>query len=326
VFERCHFKKVEQRTAVIYCFSLALAYVGSLYLLVPSRIRRLDRSDHVQIQYRCIALMVVCLGAIGSYPFIFCDAAESLADDNPALFFFDRVIRQPNRIPGVLLHTIVLYIGPIMASLLRVYEIRKRSLLQGRAQGSYPAEVVRRMVTPTIHSFLTPDSRDEFWNNIRNLVVAPWTEEIIFRGCMVPPLLAAGMSPPQASLVAPLFFGIAHVHHAAVRVSKGEGLPAVVLVTVFQFLYTSLFGSYASYAFIRTGSVVAVTACHAYCNWMGLPDLSFVQIHHPMYKYRIVLLASYLAGVFAFKWFFTNDWLLPLPPELKTTTLMTIAT
>lgn len=273
--------------------------------------------------------MVVCLGAIVSYPFVFCEdssaSVSSSHEDHPALFSLEKVMLQPNHIPGVLLHTVILYFGPITASLFRVYEIRKMSLLNGRAQGSYPMEVVRQLLTPTINSFLTPDSRDEFWKNIRNFFVAPWTEELIFRGCMVPPLLAAGMSPLRVSLVAPLFFGVAHLHHAVLRLSKGEGLPSVVFGTVFQFVYTSLFGSYASYAFVRTGSVLAVAVSHAYCNWMGLPDLSFVQIRHPMYKYRIALLASFLVGVFAFKWFFKSGWLLPLPPELKTTVLMTVA-
>lgn len=327
--QSCHHKECDQTAALLYCSLLASAYVASLYVLVPYRIRQLDRDHHTQIQYRCIASTVVCLVAIGVYPFLYCDDPPLLHNlhdyqQRRPLFSLERVMVEPYHIPGVLGHTVILYIGPISESLLRVYEIRERSLLHGQRQqqGRYLVEAIRRLFGPTIQSLLRPTSKDELWKNIRNYVVAPWTEEVIFRGCMVPPLLACGMSPLQVSLVAPLFFGIAHIHHAMLRLSKGERVSSVMLVTTFQFLYTSLFGSYASYAYIRTGSVLAVTVGHAYCNWMGLPDVSFVQAHHPMYRYRLVLLVSFLLGVFAFKWFFSNGWLLPLPPEL-TKTIMT---
>jgi prenyl protein peptidase len=81
-------------------------------------------------------------------------------------------------------------------------------------------------------------------------------------------------------------------------------------------VYTSIFGSYAVYAFIRTGSVAAVTISHAYCNWMGLPDLSFMNILNPMHQYRTILLMAYVIGALAFKWYFTVDILLPLPSVL----------
>ena len=268
-----------------------------------------------------MASIFVCLVALGTYPYLFCQqpgANDDERDNQPskATFSLQHIMFHTTFIANVLAHTMTLYFGPVVASLLRVHEIRKLSIQQGKPVGNYPSEVFRQLLQPDLHSFLTPDSEDEFWRNIRNYIVAPWTEEVIFRGCMIPPLLASGMTVLQVTLVAPLFFGIAHIHHAATRLSQGEHLASVIFVTAFQFLYTSLFGSYAAYAFIRTGCVLAVTVSHAYCNWMGLPDLSFVQIRHPMYRYRIVLLASFLIGVFTFKWFLKSDQLLPLPSKL----------
>jgi prenyl protein peptidase len=137
------------------------------------------------------------------------------------------------------------------------------------------------------------------------------------------------------SLIAPLFFGVAHIHHAVVRLQKASSSSAssfrpsvssVILMTTFQFIYTTLFGAYATYILIRTGSVLAVTVSHSYCNLMGLPDLSFfLHPNHPMYRYRVTILTSYLIGVFTFKHFLlcsTDEtcWgsksLLPLPSEL----------
>jgi prenyl protein peptidase len=41
--------------------------------------------------------------------------------------------------------------------------------------------------------------------------------------------------------------------------------------SVFQLAYTTLFGAYATFLYLRTGSLLAVVLVHAFCNWMGLP-------------------------------------------------------
>ena len=40
-----------------------------------------------------------------------------------------------------------------------------------------------------------------------------------------------------------------------------------------QFAYTTVFGWYATFVFLRTGSVWAVMVVHTFCNWMGLPRI-----------------------------------------------------
>lgn len=44
---------------------------------------------------------------------------------------------------------------------------------------------------------------------------------------------------------------------------------------VFQFAYTTLFGWYAAFLFIRTGSVLPPFFAHALCNSLGLPPLAW---------------------------------------------------
>ena len=39
-----------------------------------------------------------------------------------------------------------------------------------------------------------------------------------------------------------------------------------------QFTYTSLFGAYSSYLFLRTGLIFGPVLAHSFCNCMGLPD------------------------------------------------------
>lgn len=45
----------------------------------------------------------------------------------------------------------------------------------------------------------------------------------------------------------------------------------VGLISCFQLLYTSLFGFFAAFVFLRTGNLFAAIAAHTFCNFMGLP-------------------------------------------------------
>lgn len=316
-----HREEYTQNLACLYCFALASVYVSALYLLVPKKVRKLNRDHARHIRFRVLASLVVSFGAVVSYPMMFC----AKADDGPtSTFAITDVMFGVKHCLGPLAHTAVLYLGPIVASFLYIYDEREAAVARGQARGvskppaSLPKVVFRRTIRPTLSSFLDPVTPHERWKSIRNLIVAPWTEEIVFRGCMMSALLGSGMSPVRAALVSPLFFGVAHAHHAWTKVSMGERLPQVLLVTVFQLAYTSLFGAYASYAFYRSGSVTAVSLSHAFCNLMGLPDFNFVQPEHPMYRHRHILLLSFVAGVFGFKWGFSSDRLLPQPALLPT--------
>ena len=330
IIEPCRHLECDVKTAILYCTIISIAYVGSLYMFVPSSIRSLPRDHPTQIQFRSLSCLIVCAGAIWSYPYLFCAAKEDFDDEsssdnytkNNATSLHNRTVFSISKIIffrfqnhhhhflsmfGVLLHTFVLFVGSSFASFFRLYKIRKRSF--GEAS---TFDMIRWYMLSIV-----PDSKEKFWIVMRNYIVAPLTEEIVFRGCMVPPLLASGMSTLKVSLIAPLFFGIAHVHHAMTRISKGERVSSVVLITIFQFLYTSLFGSYVSYAFIRSGSIIAVTFSHSYCNWMGLPDLSFVNNkHHLLFQYRMIILPIYVVGIVLFWYMFRIDLLLPLPPRL----------
>ena len=94
--------------------------------------------------------------------------------------------------------------------------------------------------------------------DLRNLLVGPLSEEVVFRACMLPLLLEAGWSRGRACVLSPLFFGVAHLHHLKRRVAD-EGVPVrdALLSTAFQFAYTTLFGVYT--AFVYRGRVETST-------------------------------------------------------------------
>ncbi|KAJ4289768.1 CAAX prenyl protease [Kalmusia sp. IMI 367209] len=111
------------------------------------------------------------------------------------------------------------------------------------------------------------------WIGYRNYVVGPVTEELIWRSLIIPLHVLAGFSGKKIIFLTPLYFGIAHVHHLyEFRLTHPQTpLVLAVLRSLFQFTYTSLFGFFAAFVFIRTGNVYSVILAHSFCNWMGLP-------------------------------------------------------
>lgn len=110
----------------------------------------------------------------------------------------------------------------------------------------------------------------------RNIAVAPLCEEVVFRGALCSVVLAAGGGVYAAVFLPPVLFGLAHLHHV-VGLVRQRGMPVAraAAVVSFQLLYTTVFGAFAAYLFVRTGSVVAAFAAHALCNALGVPDMSW---------------------------------------------------
>jgi len=135
------------------------------------------------------------------------------------------------------------------------------------------------------------------WIWWRNHVVAPFSEEFTFRACMVPVLLGY-YSHFWAIIISPLFFGVAHFHHMVERIRKGHDILSSFLISMFQFTYTTIFGMYSAYLFVRTGHFAAPFIVHAYCNFMGFPDFGEVINSEP--KKRLVLSILFCTGLILF--------------------------
>lgn len=160
-----------------------------------------------------------------------------------------------------------------------------------------------------LYPFLGVDYWLGSFNNIiwiRNHVMAPLSEEFVFRACMMP-LILQSFPPLTAVFITPLFFGVAHLHHIAERVSLGVDWTTALLIGLFQFIYTTLFGFYSAYLFARTGHLIAPLLAHALCNSMGLPDLQdLLQLNRCR---RVAAIVLYLVGLFS--WIY----LLPIATE-----------
>lgn len=131
----------------------------------------------------------------------------------------------------------------------------------------------------------------------RNYVVAPFTEEYTFRACMLP-ILLGHFSPAGAIAIAPFFFGIAHLHHMIERIRKGQDVQTAVMISLFQSTYTTIFGMYSAFLFVRTGHIAAPVIAHGFCNFMGFPDFNELLNHPP--RTRAILGAFFILGVILF--------------------------
>lgn len=111
------------------------------------------------------------------------------------------------------------------------------------------------------------------WTTWRNIVAGPVTEEILFRSASVPLMLLAHASVAETIFLSPVIFGLAHFHHFYEFRLTHPGVPlaAALARSVFQLGFTTVFGAYATFVYVRTGSLLAVCAVHAFCNCMGLP-------------------------------------------------------
>ncbi|GMM38247.1 CAAX prenyl protease [Saccharomycopsis crataegensis] len=135
---------------------------------------------------------------------------------------------------------------------------------------------------------------------LRNLVVAPITEEIIYR-CVILSLLIPlnNVNADVLIFLTPLFFGVAHLHHGYELYKEGS-IPVlqIIMVIGFQLLYTTLFGALEAFLFLRTGNALGICFVHACCNYFGFPSIN-IESDRKWWKYAYWMLL--VVGVVGFK-------------------------
>jgi prenyl protein peptidase len=131
---------------------------------------------------------------------------------------------------------------------------------------------------------------------LRDLLIAPVIEELVFRACIMQVLLSGGWQPVRAALVAPVFFGIAHVHHVCQAiVFEGRSFGQAAASQAFSMLYTTVFGALAGLLYLSTGTLASACALHAGCNWFGMPRLTAEAKRRGM---QVPVAVLWLAGVY----------------------------
>lgn len=108
--------------------------------------------------------------------------------------------------------------------------------------------------------------------SFRNYVIAPITEETIFRGVICAFLSMTLSNKWVILMISSYVFAVAHTHHYFFQ--SMQGLAEISAAAgLFQVVYTFLFGFYSGMFYLKTGSILTSIALHIFCNFMGFPDM-----------------------------------------------------
>ncbi|EIW81569.1 Abi-domain-containing protein [Coniophora puteana RWD-64-598 SS2] len=266
-------------TPVAHALALAFAsaYVGAIYLDPSARIRlrppgsdgrsygeQRTRDDPAVIRARLRAVSIaslVCCAGVGG-------AVWNLGDQTPL-----EALRATYSLLGFptlpLSHSLFSKDGIFL--LLRT--IRPHLLAPLWFLGPLYANWKQgNMLTPYSLAALVSDIK-----GLRNYVVAPLTEEIVFRSCILGVYRLARARFAWMVGVGPIFFGVAHLHHAYELYVQGgrtrTALRRAIFISLFQLAYTSLFGTFTGALLLRTHSLSPAFTAHAFCNVMGVPSI-----------------------------------------------------
>nr|AAH74218.1 MGC83398 protein [Xenopus laevis] len=258
--------------SVFCCLTLACSYVGSLYVWKSE----LPRDHPAVIKKRFTSVLIVSL--LSPLFLSLWKEMTGVKTDAPLLSLMGF------RIEGMitaailpLLLTMVLFLGPLVQLSLDC----PWDFLDGLKVGFDPR-------------FWMLCGTDMRW--LRNQVIAPLTEELVFRACMLP-MLVPCTGPGPAIFTCPLFFGIAHFHHVIEQLRFRQAtVLSIFLSAVFQFSYTAVFGAYTAFIFMRTGHLIGPVLCHSFCNYIGFPAI-FGALEHPQ---RFTIILFYFLGVVLF--------------------------
>jgi prenyl protein peptidase len=302
----------------VACFALASAFVGSLYL-APAHVRVLGHDDPRQIRQRGVALSAVCALSL-IYVMVTCSDVVPLGTRLGMVG-----LRVAGLVPAAVLPMVLtgtLFLGPMVCSACEnvAYQRLRHNVRHMVRGGRTAATAATAAAAPSPPPTPTPAFRFQ-WptlgrmlenvrgglydpSTLRTLVVAPITEELVFRGCMSAIMMRAGHSPGYLIFTLPLFFGVAHAHHLyRLIVQEERRVLRAVLICLFQFMYTTLFGIYATFVLLRSGHLVAAIICHMFCNYMGFPDFGWLtDADSVVRKDRTLIGASFCVGIAGFYW------------------------
>ncbi|KAF9465786.1 CAAX protease self-immunity-domain-containing protein [Collybia nuda] len=295
---------ISTSTAHALTFLFAFSYVGSLYISKNARLSFTSRprpaangvareklsqerwrDDPDVIRARLVAVMTAtifcCAGVFGMLWHFVGDAPDSLTttfDTTAVRLGFKSHIDLDSIYPHLV--TPLLFLGPLYAKWLG-------SNLPFQKFWSFETDVVKKFIT---------------WQGVRNFLLAPITEEVVFRACVLAVYHLSGASTKRMIFLGPLAFGMAHIHHAWDTFNRyGRNASAAkraIITTLIQLSYTTLFGFHCSYLFLRTGSILPPISAHIFCNIMGLPEIGWELKRFPKRKNSILF--AYALGIFGF--------------------------
>lgn len=176
-----------------------------------------------------------------------------------------------------LIITATIFLGPIVDDILAS---RRWFRGQGRRNVASGDSNSENRSTPGLGGlsawFRVWRSRPDIWTILRNWLVGPLLEEIVFR-CINCTLLSNDFPTHYNVLISGLLFGAAHFHPQIMQHIFLDMERQLLVDSLIQFLYTSAFGMYVATIFMKTRSLWPAVAVHVFCNAMGAPSSDIVR-------------------------------------------------
>ncbi|KAJ5074069.1 protease u48 caax prenyl protease rce1 [Anaeramoeba ignava] len=125
----------------------------------------------------------------------------------------------------------------------------------------------------------------------RNLVMAPLFEELVFRSGIILLFKFAGIANWKVIVFSPWIFGSAHLHHLYQNVFV-ENLPFLqsLVSSLIQFGFTSIYGMFSAFLFVRTNHFIPLFLTHSFCNFVGFPQFELIPNHPNRNEILIMLI------------------------------------
>ncbi|XP_021670062.2 CAAX prenyl protease 2 isoform X2 [Hevea brasiliensis] len=257
---------LSESAAVIACAAMTLFYVAILY--APSLILRLPPPSSLK---EFMIRRFVCAAISSIVSIVFCSLILPMSSREASHLLGVYGIRLDHIWQAVVFPislTSLMYAGSFCLKLLLLVESWKEHLNEC---GGFSFGYIKNLMQNFIAWMSSTSSNVLAW---RNYVVAPLTEELVFRACMIPLLLCGGFKIYSVFFLCPILFSLAHLNHwMEIYVRHNYSMLKAAMVVGLQLGYTVIFGSYASFLFIRTGHLLAPLVAHIFCNFMGLPVL-----------------------------------------------------
>ncbi|XP_043697765.1 CAAX prenyl protease 2 isoform X2 [Telopea speciosissima] len=279
---------VPKSVAVIACTAMTIFYVAILY--APTLILRLPHPTSLN---NFMIRRFVCAGISTIVSIFFCALILPMRRLEASSVLGAYGIRLDHLWHAVVIPislTSLVYTGSLVSKFMSLLSSWNQHEICGEGSLSECVKIASQRFLERISEMA---SNVLVW---RNYFVAPLTEELVFRACMIPLLLCGEFGTYKVMLLSPIFFSLAHLNHFLELYcqQKYTFIKASMIVGL-QLCYTVIFGCYASFLFMRTGHLLAPIVAHIFCNMMGLPALSR--------RNKGLTSVAFVAGVAGFLWF-----------------------